>query len=245
MRYVEKLIIDPLVVEAQAILRTAGHYNESDRVKDIIRIIYSGCCAFCNSTIEHSSFYQIEHFYPKGNPLYSRYIKNIFNLHYGCQRCNTLKGTAVHPFIFSPNYYLSGHTWTLTNPKKIDQELIYVGHIAYSIRNRFGSTDRAQATIDLFDLNDDNGGGRSGRRYLVEERIRTFDQVFELVATIYHLIQEEKISPFIDRAIKLLFTMVVRYVSPRSPYSKMIVQNFGEDIFKLLTIYLKKRRLTL
>jgi len=245
MKYVEKAATDPLVIEAQLLLNKAGHYNESDRVKDIIRIIYSGCCAFCGSSPEHSSFYQIEHFYPKGNTRYSRYVKDIFNLHYGCQRCNTLKSTLVHLNIFSPNAYLTKNRWQQTMPGKIDNELVYVGHILYSLNNRPGSIDRAGSTIRLFDLNNDNGAGRSGRQHLVEERIRVFDTVFQMLQTVYHLITEERSSTAIDQAIRLLFTMVMRYINPQSAYSNMIVQNFGDDIIKLLSIFLKRRRLRL
>jgi uncharacterized protein (TIGR02646 family) len=245
MRYVEKLATDPLVLEAQNILKTVSHYNESDRVKDIIRILYSGCCAFCGSHPEHSSFYQIEHFYPKGNARYRHYTKDIFNLHYCCQRCNTLKSTQVHPHIFSPNSYLTANKWNHTTANKIETELVYIGHILYSINNRPGSIDRAKETIKLFDLNNDNGAGRSGRQHLVEERIRIFEGVFQILNTIYHLIKEERTSPYIDKAIKLLFTIVMRYINPQSPYSNMIVQNFGDEIFKLLSVFLKRRRFQL
>lgn len=243
MRYVEKLATDPLVIEAQLILKTANHYNESDRVKDIIRILYSGCCAFCGSYPEHSSFYQIEHFYPKGNAHYSRYAKDIFNLHYGCQRCNTLKSRTVHINIFSPNTYLKGNQWNHGTAKKVETELVYIGHILYPMNNRAGSIERAKATIKLFDLNNDNGAGRSGRQHLVEERIRIFDSVFHILNAIYNLIKEERSSTYIDQAIKLLFSTVMHYLNPQSPYSNMIAQNFGDDIFELLSIFLQKRRL--
>ncbi|KAA2239620.1 hypothetical protein F0L74_25855 [Chitinophaga agrisoli] len=243
MRYVEKLATDPLVIEAQGILENVNHYNDSDRVKDIIRILYSGCCAFCGSYPEHSSFYQIEHFYPKGIAVYSHYVKDIFNLHYGCQRCNTLKSTPVHLNIFSPNTYLRGNKWNHSTAKKIETELVYIGHILYPMNNRAGSIDRAKETIKLFDLNNDNGAGRSGRQHLVEERIRIFDSVFQILNTIYHLIKEEQSGTYINQSIKFLFRIVVRYLDPQSPYSNMIAQNFGDDIFKLLSIFLQKRLL--
>lgn len=242
MRYVEKSTDNTLVLEAQEILKTVNHYNESDRVKDIIRMLYSGCCAFCGSYPEHSSFYQIEHFYPKGKANYKQYEKDIFNLHYSCQRCNSLKKTPVHLNIFSPNAFLKGNKWEQCIPEKIENELVYIGHILFSINNRAGSVDRAQETITLFDLNNENGAGRSGRQHLVEERIKVFDNVFQLLNIIYHLIKEKSSSPYIDRSIIFLFKIVMPYLSPESPYSKMIAQNFSEDIYRLLYIFLKKNR---
>lgn len=244
MRYVKKTSTDPLVVEAETILKSINHYNDSDRLRDIIRILYSGCCAFCGSHPEHSSFYQIEHFYPKGMGHYRSFAKDINNLHYGCQRCNTLKSTQVHLNIFSPNSYLLGGDWKQTTAAKIEMELLYVGHILYSINNRQGSVDRAKETIKLFDLNNENGAGRSIRRHLVEERIRIYDSVFQILNIIYHLIIEERPSTYIHEAIKSLFRMVMRYTNSRSPYSNMIAQNFGDDIFKLLSIFLRRQRLS-
>jgi uncharacterized protein (TIGR02646 family) len=242
MRYIEKSPQNGLILEAQLLLNSARHYNESDRVKDIIRILYSGCCAFCGSSPEASSYYQIEHFYPKGNVKYKKHIKNIFNLHYGCQRCNNLKSTPVHLHIFSPNYYLSGNKWVHSTNNKIESELIYIGHLLYSVNNKTLSVDRAKATIDLFDLNDQKGGGRSGRRYLVEERLKIYDNVYQKLETLYHLLDEEKLSFNIDKAIKQLFMLTIGFCSPQSSFSNMIVQNFGADIIKLLAVYAHKRK---
>lgn len=243
MRYVEKLSENAMILEAQTLLDSSTDYNQSDRVKDIIRILYSGCCAFCGSSPESSSYYQIEHFYPKNRKEYKKYAKDIRNLHYSCQRCNNLKSTPVHLHIFSPNYYLSGGNWVHSTNHKIDSELIYVGHLVYSINNKPLSVDRARATIDLFDLNNQNDGGRSGRRYLVEERLKLYSEVYEILETIYHLLAADKIDVGRDKALKKLFIIVINYCSRKSPFSNMVVQNFGIDIVKLLKVYLHKRKM--
>ena len=133
MRFVEKTVLsNSLVIEAQRLLTGSKHYNQNDRVRDIIRSLYSGCCAFCECSPEEGSFFQIEHFYPKNLSSFKKYAKSIENLHYTCQRCNTLKGRKVHYNILSPNYYLDSNKWKESQKEKIENELFYIGHLMFS-----------------------------------------------------------------------------------------------------------------
>ena len=78
-----------------------------NKVKDIIRDLYNGCCAYCDCAFEEGAYYQLDHFYPKSKAKYKKYRKCIKNLHYSCQRCNNLKGAKDPHNILSPNYFLS------------------------------------------------------------------------------------------------------------------------------------------
>jgi hypothetical protein len=240
MRFVEKNnITNSLVIEAQILLSASRHYNQSDRVKDIIRKLYYGCCAFCECSPEDGSFFQIEHFYPKNVSAFIKYAKSIENLHFSCQRCNTLKGRRVHLNIFSPNYFLIAGGWNLSSISKIEEELYYVGHLLFSKNLNPTSTNRGLETIKLFDLNNLNGSIRSSRQHLIESRLRVYDIVYKIIYVIYDLILNYKKD--FDNAIKVLFSIIIKYTNPNSHFSTMVVHNFGSDIYKLLVIYNAKK----
>lgn len=242
MRYIEKNIAtNTLAIEAQLLLNKARHYNENDRVKEIIRLLYSGCCAFCECSPEDGSFFQIEHFYPKNSARHRRFIKSIENLHYSCQRCNTLKGRRVHQNIFSPNYFLNNVlNWQITGVAKIESELFYIGHLLFSFNSNHTSTDRGNETIKLFDLNNFNGAIRSSRQFLVESRLKLYKTVFDIVNVIYELLLNY--APTNNKAIEILFSTLIKFTNKSTHYSTMIIHNFGAEIHKLLTIYLYKRK---
>lgn len=241
MRFVEKnKLSNALVIEAQALLNASRHYNQSDRVKDIIRALYSGCCAFCECSPEEGSFFQIEHFYPKNIKKFSKYSKSIENLHYSCQRCNTLKGRKVHLNIFSPNYFLHSSSWIETDFQKIETELHYVGHLLFSSNSKRHSIDRGQETIELFDLNNFNGSTRSSRQHLIESRLRVYEIVYKILTVLFDLLSKNKKDN--NNAIEILFSIVIKYTNRTSHFSTMIIHNFGSDIYKLLEIYNTKKK---
>ncbi len=241
MRFVDKNgLSNSLVIEAQNLLNTSKNYNDNDRVRDIIRVLYSSCCAFCECSPEDGSFFQIEHFYPKKISGYEQYIKSIENLHYSCQRCNTLKGTPLHLDIFSPNFFLDSHSWKVSTPSKIENELYYVGHLLFFNNTIPNSIDRGYGTIKLFDLNNQNGFKRSSRQHLVENRLRTFDNVYNMLIVIYELLVNYKKEN--DNAIDILFSIVIKSTNRTSHFSNMIIHNFGSDIYKLLEIYNIKKK---
>lgn len=242
MRYIEKNIsFNSLANEAQLLLNSSTHYNENDRVREIIRIIHYGCCSYCECSPEDGSFFHIEHFYPKNLSIYKKYEKSIENLHYSCQRCNSLKGSKVHLNIFSTNYYLDNHSnWHITNPYKIENELFYVGHLLFSNNTISSSIERGNETMKLFDLNNFNKANRSNREYLVESRLRVFESAIDIINVIYELLLNY--TPSTNNAIKILFNSLMKYTNQSSHYSTMIIHNFGSDIHKLMLIYLKIKK---
>jgi len=242
MRYIHKDMTSDLVMEAQSLLDISEHYNEYDRLRDIVRILYSGCCAFCESTMEEASFFQIEHFYPQGDGRFADYVKRIENLHYCCQRCNMLKGRRLHTKIFSPNLYLDGGlVWKQGNTRKIESEMYYVGHLLFSRNLTDESVNRGQETIRLFNLNNANTSGRNNRNYLVETRIRLNHIMYNLLQAVFQLLVNYQ--PVLNRAIEVLLFTAVQHMNGDRSYSTMVVHNFGDDLLKLLTIY-KRIRVT-
>lgn len=242
MKFIEKnLATNNLAIEAQSLLDISRHYNENDRVREIIRIIYSGCCAFCECSPEDGSFFQIEHFYPKSHRRFRRFKMRIENLHYSCQRCNSLKRSHVHQNILSPNYFLDNHlAWHISSTNKIENELFYFGHLLFSHNQVANSIDRGEATLNLFDLNNFNGSVRSERRFLVESRLRVFATVQGIVSAIFELVSNY--TPSNNKAIEILFSLAIKHTNNNTHYSTMTIHNFGTDIYKLLSIYLHIRR---
>lgn len=240
MRYINKDIENPIVLDTIKRLKSSRTYNEDTIVYDNLRKVYGECCAYCESKIGIESYPQLDHFYPKRKSgQYAEYNKDIHNLHYSCQRCNLLKGAQVKE-IFSPNWYLNNQgVWTLTNPDKIETELYYVGHLLYSRNIVTGSEDRGDNTIKLFNLNNNRGSIRGHRAYLIENRLRTLHAAYCYIKTLTALLQNysEVINPIIELQLKQLVEMT----HVNSEYSTMVLHNYGDLIIKLLKIYSKKK----
>lgn len=238
MRYIPKDSKDIKVQQAESLLNSIRDYNSSQKVRDIIRDLYNGCCAYCDCTFEDGAYYQLDHFYPKSRAKYKKFRKCIKNLHYSCQRCNNLKGNKEPHNILSPNYYLTNDLeWQMTNREKINDELIYVGHLLFSINKNANSIDRGLETIKIFNLNNTDFNARGNRRFLVECRIKTFASVYHIMAAIYALLANY--SPKNNYAIETLFKVLIPNTYESSHFSNMIIHNFGNSIIQLLSIYFK------
>jgi|GEM_PF-1794325 hypothetical protein len=235
MKYIAKELSDTLVIDTIQRLCLSKDYNSDPIVRDNLRILYHGCCAYCECTPEAGSFYHIEHFYPKSERQYEKYRKSIENLHYSCQICNTLKNKRNPSDIMSPNYYLNGNnTWQITTENKIEDELYYVGHLLYFHNSHTGSIDRGRNTIDQLNLNNHISSLHS-RSFLVECRIRCLADVTMNIRMIIEMLenyQNKYIQP-----VNILIKRLVEYTEGDSPFSTMIIHNYGKEIIKLIEIY--------
>lgn len=240
MKYIAKELSDPLVINTSQRLCVSKDYNSDPIVRENLRIIYNGCCAYCECAPEAGSFYHIEHFYPKSERQFEKYRKSIENLHYSCQICNTLKNKRNPCDIMSPNYYLdSNNTWQKTTENKIEDELYYVGHLLYSHNKHTGSIDRGKNTIDRLNLNNHISSLYS-RAYLVESRIRCLADVTLIIGISIDLL--ENYQDKCRQPVKILIKRLVEYTEVSSPFSTMIIHNYGREIIKLIEIYYVLRR---
>lgn len=237
MKYIEKDLESSIIFDAHTRLEASKTYNSDPKVRDHLRTIYHGCCAYCESKFEEGAYFQIDHFYPKGNKQYKPYEKEIRNLHYSCQRCNNLKGDSCKR-IMSPNWFLSGNDWKLTKKDKIEREIYYVGHLLYS-NNTQGTIDRGKKTIELFNLNNANPSPRSNRASLVEGRLRVLNDMYLTLKAMTNLLVNYDYSNNIT--IEILIYQAIIKTRPDAPYSTMIIHNYGDLLVKLLKIYLFKR----
>jgi uncharacterized protein (TIGR02646 family) len=234
LKFIPKCSNDKQYHEAQNLLNQSRRYNSSSGLKSILRTVYSGLCAYCESNVEHNSFFQIEHFYPKAK--YRNLAKEYRNLHYCCQRCNNLKGSKDPINIFSPNYYFKNNSWNYSDKQKIEEELIYSGPFLFSNNKNVMSIDRGNHTINMFDLNARTLIDRhSSRRYLLEMRIREYNRTFGILKALYELMLNY--NPKLNNAINVLFDELLKMIKPNYPYSTMIIHNYGLSIVSLIKIY--------
>lgn len=239
MRYVNKDISNPLVKDTIIRLNHSRRYNDDPIVYVNFRKLYGACCAYCESRYDDVAYPQLDHFYPKSKEEYKIFTKEVRNLHYVCPRCNNLKGNKTKS-IFSPNWYLNAENeWTLTDPRKIESELYYVGHLLYSLNITYGSTDRGKNTIELFNLNNDRYTIRGHRAYLVENRLRILNNAYVLINNITNLLKNY--SANIDSTILNLIQQLKEMTAYEAEFSTMILHNYGDLIIKLLKIYKKKK----
>ena len=234
MRYVDKNFDQDIVRETGLLLSKAKTYNSDQNVRDNLRTIYMGCCAYCESTFEEGAYFQIDHFYPKHLEKYRRFSKDVRNLHYACQRCNNLKGAKCHDII-SPNWYFNGTQWELTTSEGIYNEIYYVGHLLYSRSLSNDSKKGGENTILVFNLNNTNSAKRGNRSYLVECRLKVYNNVYLLLKSIKELLVNY--NKYSNSVIDTLFSQVISAMHPSSCYSTMIIQNYGDMVMKLLTTY--------
>lgn len=236
MKHVEKDLNSPLVREARIRLAISKKYNDDQRVRDIIRILYHGCCAYCECKPEAGSSYEIEHFYMKGKGAYPPgYAKDIRNLHFSCKACNTKKSTNPANLFLSPNFRVDDKgKWYDTSPSEIEESIRYKDYLLDVL-----PTDKGQgaSTISKLQLND--------RRYLVESRIRCYSHVYKLLQATTELISSyDKNQPDAaakKKAIIILLGLIKTYISDDAEFSTMIIQNFGVAITQLLKVWKKMK----
>lgn len=234
------------------------NYNDDDRVRYYLRWAYSGCCAYCECAPEAGSYFNIEHFYDK--KVYGELRCNILNLHYSCERCNKLKGTNSANDILSPNYYLESpknrrykdNEWKLYKPSQIACSLFYEGHLLFS-SDKEGSElgAKAENTIKMFDLNAKIEHGRRARYSLVWDRLLTLAQAATYLKEIWQLLADENNERVPNTPLSLAqrialvakITSLKQMMDEGSPYSTMIVDNYGETFGKIIKLTVQRMRI--
>lgn len=89
-------------------------------------------------------------------------------------------------------------------------------------------------------MNNFNGSVRSERRFLVESRLRVFATVQGIVSAIFELVSNY--TPSSNKAIEVIFSIVIKYTNKSTHFSTMVIHNFGPDIYKLLVAYNTKKQ---
>lgn len=119
----------------------------------------------------------------------------------------------------------------MTKPGEIDESLYYSGHKVFAR----GDSQQGKGTIKVFKLNE--------RHSLWIDRLRRYAECYYLMNVLCGLLEKKsKDVKELDSTLQILFGQLISYTNPDSAYSTMIVQNFGEEIWKLLKIWQYKRK---
>lgn len=223
MRYIEKT--DALCKKVDDFYAGKKSKTEYDYpfVREQLESVYGKCCAYCGIRIVESKA-NIEHFYPKAKDDYKKYRRDFRNLHYSCWGCNQAKLTAGMTHVMSPNYYLEDGVWKVS-PMEIREHLHYTAFMLFP--NVKDQNHKGLCTIRELKLNK--------RASLLEERIRKLNEVKSLLEDVVELLEnycKEK-----DARLEKKFADLVRMVSRKESFSEMVLQNYGENIERLLKVW--------
>lgn len=183
-------------------------FSKTSLKKEIIlnlEDMYKGCCSYCESKINITSYPEIEHFKPKS--LYPELCFDYSNLHYSCKRCNLAKGSNYNSDMINPSD---------DNP---EEYIKYIGELAVSINDN----KRGTVMIESLKLND--------RADLRDERIKylnEFSRNYELlITTIEELLSRGADDLNLVRPFIISFIENVNIKSGHGEsYCTMIRQNF-------------------
>jgi uncharacterized protein (TIGR02646 family) len=182
-------------------------------IQNSLRNMYKGCCCYCESIIEHTSFMNIEHFKPKSK--YKSLCYEYSNLHYCCTVCNNRKRSTFNELLISP---------TEDNPELY---IKYIGGTAKSIDNN----ERGIETINVLDLN---------RNCLKDVRSKIIKEIENEIKYIIKIIEFAKESNDKQTCIEIISIYVNKIrddiknkSSHGSNYCTMIKHNFDTIFDKL------------
>lgn len=134
-----------------------------DGLQIVIEGMSAGHCAYCQASVEDSSYGHVDHFRPKA--LFPTLAFVLLNYFFGCQRCNLAK---------SDKWPESG---SYVRPDEGDPRARFVFDERGRVRAAQGDGE-AEATIRDFKLN--RPGLRRQRRMAVRERLRDLRGILEM-----------------------------------------------------------------
>lgn len=244
MRYVKRDKKEMASVQTE--LTRTQKYN-CTKAKQYLQETYCGICAYCESDVNPTGYFEVEHFYPKKkrNDILSSYALDIHNLHYSCKRCNNIK-LAKEDSILSPNYYKKNpqsksNRWIGGDKNaaiRLQKKIRYVGHLLFS------EDEQGNNTIELFHLNNQY----EDRGSLVEARLRCYCQATFLLEIIYFktkafvdqksnkAVDIEEPKDFFLSDIKFHIQQLRSMMDHGAPYSQMIIDNFQIPLYQIMRI---------
>ncbi len=160
----QSLINDPNATASQikrAKKKVDDAQSKCKGVKNVLKEMFHGKCAYCESKVTHVTYGAIEHFHPK-----SKYPDLTFewsNLLFSCDVCNDASHKGVQfPLDIHENPLLIDPTDGITDP---NMHLEFAWDAIAGLSNVYGRDDRGETVENIFDLN-----GRRGRKELVAHR---------------------------------------------------------------------------
>lgn len=171
--------------------------------------MYSGCCAYCEGSLNITSSARIDHFRPRN--LFPQLTYEYDNLNYSCEKCNRNKSDLWDEDYFSPSE---------EDPEK---HIRFEGILACKL------DDRGQKMINLLKLNDND------RLKLKENTYK--EMINSIVGTknIINLIDKSNKNTIEMAKIKINETIHFfdELVKDGSDYCTMVKHNFKNEIEEL------------
>ena len=171
--------------------------------------MYSGCCAYCEGSLNITSSAHIDHFRPRN--LFPQLTYEYDNLNYSCEKCNRNKSNLWDEDYFSPSE---------ENPEK---HIKFKGILACKL------DDRGQKMIDLLKLNDNN------RLKLKEKTYKEMLNSIVGTKNVINLIDKSNKNTIEMAKIKINETIHFfdELVKNGSDYCTMVKHNFKNEIEEL------------
>lgn len=240
MRFVKKNK-DENVVQSLISTDNPEKTYSKDVVRKYLKSVYKEQCAYCDCIPDYCSYFEVEHFYPKGVKNFDRYINVWQNLHYSCKKCNNIK-LNKYKNILSPNYYKENpedlnEEWKITSSNELSSLIWYEGHLLCSHDNI------GKETIELFNLNNDSTSTNTRRASLVESRLRVFTAATSVLNLIYKDVRLLKSKDTTKEELEELLSdieynsgMLLKSMEDGHPYSPMVKDNFLIPVIQILEI---------
>jgi len=169
LRELRAAVANPGATRAQ--VEGARNKYRHPAVKDALVRMFHGKCAYCESKVTVVTYGAIEHFLPKGDPLYTHLTFDWNNLLLSCDICNDAghKGVSFpldaggNPLLIDPTVDVPG------------LHLLFDWDPAARSANVYGADARGREVVRIFDLN-----GVRGRKDLIEHRSRYVDMLLTI-----------------------------------------------------------------
>lgn len=154
------------------ITKAQNKYHHS-QIKDALKKMFHGKCAYCESKITVVDYGAIEHFFPKS--LYPDLTFEWKNLLLSCNKCNDAghKGTKF-PLDSNGDPLLIDPTDDTTDP---NIHLEFVWDNVAKLASIYGRDERGKTVENIFDLN-----GIGGRRELIDHRSKYIKKLLVLLS---------------------------------------------------------------
>ena len=214
-------------------LKKLNKFYNSENVKKHLVLCYGRKCCYCESLIPSTSYFHVDHFYPKSpsNGLPKQFrnkfryafhiVNDVRNFHLACNRCNVLKSDFVG-LALSPNYYYKKGQWKCSSEDFITKNLKYKGA-------RVESSKEFKSFIEKLYLNESTDIEKKGLHMsLLLERTRYLNKIGAILHACYALCYAKKYED-----AKNLFDSLSSCFGKRAHFSRMIVINYGKAFLKI------------
>lgn len=238
-----------VIDNAKEAIKKIDEFYKDKKVQKHLALCYGLKCCYCESSIQSTTFFHVDHFYPQKPKVglfpiqiqsrlskfsakvaflfYHQVIVNdIHNYHVSCHRCNLFKGNFLKLAI-SPNYYYLNNGWKKSTHDFIKKSIWYEGANVIADPNY-------DPFIKKLKMNGENHGlGIPLYSSLLLARARHLNEVGLLLKVCLSLCLKKDYPN-----AKCLHNHLEQYFLSGAHFSTMIITNYGKA-FLHITKYLK------